>query len=494
MYLKKAIRGSIIVITMTVFASVFSYLFRILLAREFSVAEYGLFYSVFTFFSFFTIFIDLGLNQSVAKYAIQYKVKKKLAAVKSILVYSLTFQIALSLIIFLVIATYAVLSPQNLFGQNNTMSVILMGIWFVTLPIPTFLVNMFSTFQKYPLSNSLELFRQFVSLMFSLLFIYLNFGVRSPFLAYACLNLLMLVTYLPVISKIFPDFYKLKVTPQKDVLLEIIKYGLYISLANLMFTIMTQTDTLMLAFFKGTETVGFYQVALPIAGLVAFVGTSIVAIAFPIIAELNSTKKIEQLKEGTAIVFKFLTIFSLPIVVILFSFASFPIIFLFGEKYLSAAPIVQILVFSVFFGLLTSVNTTILTATGFAKKTAWAMAIAAAMNIVLNLLLIPKFSTLGAASATLISSATGFILSCIIVSKNIKFKFNISSLIKSAIAALAMATTIYLLRPTLSSLNIYWMIIISLLIAGLVYTVILFATRAITIKEIKEFVRVTVSK
>jgi O-antigen/teichoic acid export membrane protein len=494
MYLKKAIRGSIIVMVMTVFASIFSYLFRILLARELSVAEYGLFYAIFSFFSFFTIFIDLGMNQSVAKYAIGYKVKKNLIAVKSILLYSFLIQIMLSLLIFLAITGYVLFAPNNVLGHSNTLLIILMGIWFITLPIPTLLVNIFSTFQKYPLSNSLDLFRQFVSFTLSLLFLYFNFGARSPFMAYACINLLMLILYFPFIKSIFPEFFTLKANTQSATIIEMVKYGIYISIANLIFSILTQTDTLMLAFFKGSEAVGLYQVAMPIAALVSFLGTILTSIAFPMIAQLNSEKKLNQLEEGVSLIFKFLIILSLPIVIVLFAFSSLPIALMFGEKYLLASPVVKILIFSVFLGLLTAVNTTLLTATGFARGTAGLMSIAAITNIILNLALIPRFSITGAATATLTSSFVAFALSCYLVSKNVKFIFDFISMIKSLLSAALMLASIFLLNNFLMGQSIYIRVIISCLTAGLIYIAALFVTKSITLSEIKEFTRIAISK
>ena len=67
-YAKFALRSSLAVFIGFVFSGLFAYVVRATLARVLSVTEYGLFYAVFSFVSFFLLFRDLGLGVALIKY------------------------------------------------------------------------------------------------------------------------------------------------------------------------------------------------------------------------------------------------------------------------------------------------------------------------------------------------------------------------------------------------------------------------------------------
>ena len=76
-YTKKLVSGSAFLFLMLILAAIIGYFIRVVLARNLSPSEYGLFYAVFAFVSFFLFFRDLGLNQAIAKYIPEFKIKGK---------------------------------------------------------------------------------------------------------------------------------------------------------------------------------------------------------------------------------------------------------------------------------------------------------------------------------------------------------------------------------------------------------------------------------
>jgi O-antigen/teichoic acid export membrane protein len=490
MYLKKALRGTILIFIYSIIAFVIAYIFRIILARSFSVAEYGLFYAVFAFFSTIVIFTDLGLGQAVLKHVVDFNVKKQDQKVKSILVYSLYFQVIMSIVIFLILLLFMGTISKNLFKTSEPIYFILMGIWFVTISVPTFLANIFLGFKRPEISGTLELFRQVVAVLLTLLFLFFNLGIKSPFLAYASINILMIFIYAPFIRIVFPKFFKVKSKFDKKTLFKVIQYGFYVALAGMISVILTQTDTIMLTYFKGLEAVGLYQVAVPIAGIVAFVSTAIVTVSYPLISELYTSKKIKELREGISLIYKYGLILSLPIAIVIISYSETIISLLFGAQYLAAALTLKIMAVTAIFGLLLCINNSMLLAMGFPKIITRNMFYAALLNIALNVVLIPKYSIVGAATATLISTLIALILSLAVLKKKIRVYVPIK---KWFIAIIISVLTVMLMAVLKSNLSMNWILETAIIffLSALFYSVTSIMFKVVDINEIKYLIRLT---
>ena len=59
-----------------IIGSFLAYLIRIILARNLSIEGYGLFYAVFTFIVFFSLFKDIGLRNAGVKFIAEYIFKR----------------------------------------------------------------------------------------------------------------------------------------------------------------------------------------------------------------------------------------------------------------------------------------------------------------------------------------------------------------------------------------------------------------------------------
>ena len=80
---RKLLFDASLVFVMGLLAAIFGYLIRVILSRQLSLEEFGLFYAVFTFVSFFIVFRDFGLGQALAKFIPQFLVKKEYGKIKA---------------------------------------------------------------------------------------------------------------------------------------------------------------------------------------------------------------------------------------------------------------------------------------------------------------------------------------------------------------------------------------------------------------------------
>jgi O-antigen/teichoic acid export membrane protein len=487
MYLKKALRGISIVFVITIFASIAAYLFRLVLARNLTVAEYGLFYAFYAFFSIFMIFTDLGLMQAVSKHIVDFKIEKRKRDIKSIIVYSFYFQTAVSIIISIILFILSPYLLPKIFHITDTTSFIIMSLWFITVPITMFFTNLFLGFQKPALNSSMELLRQISAIAFTLLFLYLHIGRISPFLAYLSMNITLLVVYFPFIKIIFPEFFKIKTKFDPILFKKIFKYGFYIAITSMIGLVLTQTDTLMLTYFKGLESVGIYQAALPIATLVTYFIPVLFAVAYPMISELYKKKKKSTLNQGIVLIQKYFFIASALITIILFLFPELLINILFGQKYLGAVTVLKVLSVAMLFSTITSINNMITSATGHTKHFVKIMIYAAVMNIILNFILIPKYDIVGAAVATMISVIFSAILSTQLLKKILDINSPIRQWAITSVAAfLTIISGIVIQKIYIGSGIIYFGCLAAISI--LTYIIILFLCKIINLKEIMSYI------
>jgi O-antigen/teichoic acid export membrane protein len=483
MYLKKAVKGSIIVFILLLGAAVFSYLFRILLARNLSLAEYGTFYAVYSLFSFFIIFIDLGLSQAVSKHAIDYNTGRKFSISKSIIIIALAIQLTLSIIVFSLVLFFSNNISRTISAEP--VMIVLMGIWFLTLPVVSFFGNIFLGRNRPEIATSMEVVRQVTALMFTAFFIYFNFSGKSPFLAYTLINVVMLIVYAPLIRKIFPQFLTAKVKINPSIMKKILKYGTYLTFSSLLAIIITHTDTILLALFKGPESVGLYQIAIPISMVITYVSGAFITVAFPMIAELNARKETTLLTDGIPLLFKYALAFSVPIALAIISFPELAITLLFGIKYIPAAKALIILSISTLIGLIVLINSTIMNAMGHPREIYKSMIAAAILNLVSNIILIPNFDIVGAA----LSSVAGFSLALAYSSYQIRKKIGISLpklvVLKIFISSAFAVIFVYLGKQILNMSAIQEALFLGI-IATAVYFTSLILLRVVNIPELKQ--------
>lgn len=172
--------------------------------------------------------------------------------------------------------------------------------------------------------------------------------------------------------------------------------------ATLAIVIYMRIDQVMLGQLGTAKDVGIYSAAVRLSEIWPFASTAIVrSVAPSIIAAKKESEelyysKLQKLSNSQALL--------VYIIAIPMTFLATPLtIFVFGQDYAAAGPILAVHVWSSMFGFLGYVKEIWITTeelTGFAFVFSVSGAI---MNVILNFLLIPKYQGMGAAIATVIS-------------------------------------------------------------------------------------------
>lgn len=487
MYLKSTARRSIIVLSLTLVAALCGYFFRILLAKNFTVAEYGLFYSIFAFLSLFVTFVDLGFMQAVAKNIVEQRLSNNLEKIKSALMFSSAYQFGVSILLAIAFVLIIPFFYEKLFHTQNTLIFFLMLIWFVTLPIDMFFKTFFLGFQKVVAHSSIDPLKIIFVVIFTWLFIHFGFGILSPFIAYAAINIIIFFIFLLPAHKAFPNFISIPFKYDKKLFSHIFSYSVLLASAGFAWAILTYTDTIMITIFRNTTEVGLYQVAMPLANTLLYVVGAINVVAYPLFAQFSAKQESHHIKSGVTLLYNYLFIGMLPLALALFSFPELVITLLFGVDYLPATTALRILSFSALFFSLASFNTTLLSATGHAKKTAFFAFLTAVLNFILNLALIPLFGFVGASIAT----AASFFFLLIFTLREISTMHSIKLPIKDwTLNFIVAGFVIFIIWSIKAALEFNPWVELAIIgtLAAIIYASLLILLKVLNIKELRELI------
>lgn len=191
---------------------------------------------------------------------------------------------------------------------------------------------------------------------------------------------------------------------------ELFSKSKYYILANLMVMIFQNTDHIMLKFITGDEANGFYTAAATCTSVAGFVYTAILDSARPVILE-SRQQSLEAFERNTSRLYSVMTYLSIAQGICFTLLAKPIVLFLYGDAYLSAVPVLQIHVWMLCLGYLGSVRNIWILAEE-KHHLLWTINLCGAgANILLNALMIPAWGACGAAAASVLTQfVTNFLL------------------------------------------------------------------------------------
>jgi len=190
--------------------------------------------------------------------------------------------------------------------------------------------------------------------------------------------------------------------------------GKYFILAAVMVTVYQNTDHIMLKMMSGDAENGFYTAAITCTAMCQFVYIAIIDSMRPVILEAKKTGSAEYEKNIVRL-YSVTTYMAAAQAIVFTLFAKLIIQILYGQEYMAAVPVLQILIWQFGFSCMGMVRNILLLAEG-TEKIIWKLNLTGAIvNAVINYLLIPRWGACGAAFASLVTQIfTNFILGFIV--------------------------------------------------------------------------------
>jgi O-antigen/teichoic acid export membrane protein len=491
MYAKRAVKGISTVIVLSVLSSIVAYVMRIVLARYLQPAEYGLFYAVFTLVVFLLFFRDLGLHVALARFIPKFEVEKKYHEIKSAIYSTLGIQFLATMVLVVVLGLLTPYLATSYF-KNPAAEIILylLLLYVLTSVLFRVLKAVLQGFQLMLPFASCEFLKNVVVLIGSLVLLERGFGTLSPVIAYVIAPLLVFVMLVPVLFK----RYKFKDYATKNFKLisrKLLDFGVPVTLTGVGGKVIGYIDVLLLTYFVSITEVGVYNVVLPSALLILFVARSVVSVIVPLVSEMWAKRDTEQIAGLLFAMKKFSFVLLTPVILTLVLFAREFITLFFGVEYVSGALALQIILIGTLFYVIGSINNGVITAIGRPKIVTKIVGLAAFLNIVFNVILIPKYGIVGAAFSTAVSYVLIYGLATGKMSAILKEKSNMLFWVKLVASTGFYVVMFYSVSSALGGLTGK---IIALLVGLVAYFVGVLVLRIITFKEVHLYMKLFLDK
>lgn len=286
-----------------------------------------------------------------------------------------------------------------------------------------------------------------------------NFSVTFFALVYVIANALSLIYVGSVyIWKFSMPKFEIDLSFWKPTIKEAWSFGLIGLSGNLY----TYIDSIMLSVFQGTEVVGLYSAAYRLMLVTLFIPTTINTAVFPVMSRFYNSSR-ESLNLMYERYFKYMIIVGIPMGVGTTILAKSIILLIFKSGYIESVGALQILIWTMVFTFIGASFVQLLQSINKQLIITKISIICVIINILLNLVLIPRYSFIGASIATLL---TEVILVSYIISTSYKLGYKIEhKIVLKDLARVIVASTvmsIFLLH--FHYLNLFLLIVLGILV------------------------------
>jgi len=433
-------------------------------ARILGATEYGKLTFAFAFVGLFTVLTEFGVpNIMVREFAKEKRREQDFPAI-----ISLALLLNIGTLLLIMLGSYFV-TPDSIVRK-----VIWILALYTSLNVLThFFCSFFRARQQMQYESITKIFRVLILVILGF-YILLNFpsvenlSCGYLFASFAALGLIILIFY----HEVGP----LQIVWSKTIWKKFLSMSWPLALAGIFGTIYTQIDSVMMGHFGQITQTGWYNAAYRIIGT-TLIPLSLISTSFyPVLSKYFKESRRDFQKVWNYQV-EILIFLSIPIIIGGFVLSSKIIYSVYGLDFFPSILAFQILIWMVGVYYLSSPFQSVLVISNEQKKIFWIVFSGAIANIILNLILIPKFSLYGAAVATVATYFLIFLLSVYFASKLTAVQFLNFNLFFSFVNAIFSSIVMYLVisQPLIYNLNIF----LSVLVGAMVYILSFFVFRII---------------
>ena len=251
--------------------------------------------------------------------------------------------------------------------------------------------NLLLGLQEVRAYNVVELTTKILSVC--LITVVIAFNLTSVETVFSAGLVSLFISFLWALWRLKPHLYKMPL-PSLPLFTKNIRYGLKAYIATFFAFLVLRIDLLMVKYILGSEQAGYYSIAATMADMVYMLPVVVGTILFPKLSALSDVRKKWELAKKISYGVGCLMLVLVVAAVLLAE----PVVgFLYGKAFLSAVPAFIWLMPAI---LLLSVNTVLMNyfaSIGMPSIVIYSPGVAALLNIVLNIYLIPGWGCVGAA-------------------------------------------------------------------------------------------------
>lgn len=432
------------------------FIIGVILARILSPSDYGLVGILLVFIAISQIFVDSGFTKAL----IQRNDKSK-----DDLSTAFTFNLGIALVLYIILwfaAPYIASFYSELVLINLLRVLALILIVNALFAIPNTILTIDLEFKSIAAINSVSVA---ISGLVSVYLAYQGFGVWSLVIQY------LLRAFIALILFTIKSKWKYRLYFSISSFKRLFAFGSNLLVSSLLGVVVDKFSSLFIAKAISTRELGFYTKGIQFPDIaIGTLGSVLDTVLLPTLARTEDKYVLKQQLEK---IINLLSLFTLPITVILIVLAEPVIVFLLTDKWLPVVPIMQLFCISRFFTNLISVNLNVLyvlNKTNLALKQNYLKII---IRIGLIILALP-YGILYIAAAEVISALIHFLINSYYPGKLVGFGFKTQ--LKILIPYLIIGFALFFILDRISSilLNDIINILVVSLLGVFIYLTLLF--------------------
>lgn len=451
-----------------VIQKVISFTYFSYLATQIGSEKVGQYFFAISFVTIFSVFLDFGLSSLLTR---------EIAKAKETIQKLVSNVIALKLI-FSVVILIAIYITINLLGYDLDIKN-LVYLSCITMLVDSFTLTFWAIIRgKHNLS-----FESIASVVFQIIVLSLGYislqYTHDPFLL--LIVLLVASSFNLIFSASVLRFkYKISLRPilNKEFARKLLIIAWPFALAAIFMRISGSIDSVFLSKFSGDQAVGYYSLPYKITFAFQFIPMAFVASLYPAFTHFFNYEK-EKLKNTFNKSLIYLSIVSVPIAVGIAVMAETIILSIYQEQYAPSILTLQILICNLPLIFLTFPMGALLNAANLQKIHTRNIGFTMVVSIIANIFLIPAYSHVGAALASILATICYLILNTISSHKVVKFN---SKIISSNFSRIFLSCLIMVISLFFFKDKLHWLLNIAL--SGTLYIVMTFVFRVLTKEDL----------
>ncbi len=369
-----------------------SFILMIYIARFFGTSEFGEYNFAISFTMLFSIITDLGISQMIIR-----EIARDKESTNKYISNGLVIKVFMSIVTIGLIAL-----TINLLKYPSLMITIvyLFGIYTIFTSFSQTFVSVFQAYEQMEYANLILIVGNIILIPIAFYVLLNNYGLLQLAYVYVLSGFFnVVIGFIIFRKKITKPKLELDLKFCKKMIIKSLPFGLNTIFANFFF----RFDTILLSIMKDNFAVGIYAAAYnPLLALGNILTNMFATTFYPVMSKYFVHSE-DSLRRMAIISSKYMIIIGFPITIGCLVLSRQLIDLFYGNQYFDSIMAFQILALFIPIRLISNITGTLLTSINKQKIRTFCVFMSAGFNIVLNLILIPYLSFLGASIATVLS-------------------------------------------------------------------------------------------
>ncbi len=434
-------------------SSIISAIGVIAIAGILSEAEFGLVTKALIGPTIITFIRDLGIDQAIIKYTIQYRTENNTEKLKNIVTAGIVFEVILGI----------AFTALSLLMSGFTAGVLEKPTIVPLIQIASFTIlagallkaaqSVFIGYEKMQFHSVTLIVHSILKTGLMVILVTLRFGVYGAIIGNAISHLSagligIALLYLIVIKNLQKQEGQLQLVSTIKTML---KFGLPLSIAAMLVGVLSQVYSFLLAIYTTDQVYGNYQIALNFAILVSIFATSIATVMLPTFSKLKAHEDPKTVRSVFQYSIKYTSLLIVPLTFAVMVLSKSGVETLFQNKYEYTPFFLSLYVISFLYAAIGNLSAgSLIKSQGKTQVSMRITILTFIVGLVLGVVLIPQFGVLGLIATNLTAGMPSLIIALWWINKNYKATIDWNSSTKILIASAFSAILAYLILNQLN--------------------------------------------